>query len=195
VVLAGEERHLAAARVDPLDVLARVPVEAVVVDVAGIDAGSALAVVPPVLALGDLRARRRAQSERVARAELAAVHGRLVKELVVAPGPLRGRFEPDDAGEPALIFRGDLEADRSAHRAAHDHWPFELQRLPYRADHGEVAARRQAVLREPPPVRRRRSAVIRQVEREGAETPRDLGGGQPGAPPAAVGAGGAEGQA
>ncbi len=188
VVFAGEERHLALPRVDPLDLLARVPVEAVVVHVPGVDARPALRVVPPVLALRDLGARRCVEPERVARAELAAMDRRVMEEVVVAPRRVRRRLEADDAGQLALVVGGDLERDRAAHRAAHHHRPLELERLPHRADELEVALRRQPVPREPPLVGRRRTPVIRQVERDDAEPPRDLGVVQHVPPLPAVGA-------
>src|SRR5436309_2627042 len=84
-VLAGEQRYAAFTRIDALHVLARVPVEAVVVHVARVDARPALAVIPPVLALRFLWALRRAQPVRVARAQLTAVDRRMVEEVVVAP--------------------------------------------------------------------------------------------------------------
>jgi hypothetical protein len=58
----------------------------------------------------------------------------------------------------------DLEQDGAAHRAAHDHRPLQPERLPDRADDGEIGLRRQPVFLEPPAVRRRGAAVIRQVE-------------------------------
>src|ERR1700694_5569990 len=73
VVLASEQRHAALAGIDALDVLARVPVEAVVMDVAGIDTGTALAVIPPVLALRCFGTGRRAQPGCIARAKLPAL--------------------------------------------------------------------------------------------------------------------------
>ena len=55
IVLAGQEHDLAAVGVDPLDVLAPVPVVRVEMHVALINARAALAVVPPVLAPALLR--------------------------------------------------------------------------------------------------------------------------------------------
>ena len=96
----------------------------------------------------------------------------MMQQLVVAPGRVGRAFEPDDPGELVLVLSRDLEHDRAAHRAAHDHRPFEPEREPHRADHREIARRGEPVFLQPPAVRRRRAAVIRQVEGDDAETRR-----------------------
>ena len=169
VVLAGEQRDLAAVGVDALDVFAAVPVVAVEMDVALINARPRLAVVPPVLAPAPLRAGRRVEAVGVARGELAAVDRRMMQQFVVAPRRVGRAFQPDDSRKLVLKFRRDLQHDRAAHRAAHHHRPLEAELEPHRADHRQIALRGEAILLQPPAVRRRRAAVIRQIERDDAE--------------------------
>jgi hypothetical protein len=138
VVFASEQRHLAAVGVNALDVIATIPIHAVEVDVALIDAGPGLAVVPPVFAPRCFWAERRVEAVGVARRQLTAVDGRMMKQLVVAPGGVGRAFEPDDPGEFVLVLGGNLERDRAPHRAAHDDRPFEPEREPYRADHFKI---------------------------------------------------------
>ncbi len=174
IVFAGQERDPTAVGVDALDVLAPVPVVRVEPHVALVHARAALAVVPPVLAPARLRTVRRVEPVGVARGELAAVDRRMMQQFVVAPGRVGRAFQPDDAAQLVLILGRHFQHDRAAHRAAHHHGLFQAELEPHRADNREIALRGEAVFFQPPAVRRRRAAVIRQVERDDAEFFRDL---------------------
>src|SRR5262245_53002606 len=79
VVFAGEQRHLAAVGIDALDVVATIPIDTVEVNVALIDAGSGLAVVPPVFAPRCLWAERRIEAVGIACCQLTAVDGGMME--------------------------------------------------------------------------------------------------------------------
>ena len=55
IIFAGQQRHLASVCIDRLDRFARVPVDAVIIHVALVHAGSALAVIPPIFAAACFR--------------------------------------------------------------------------------------------------------------------------------------------
>src|SRR5262245_14781997 len=84
IVLAGEQRHFAAVCINALDVVATIPIDAVKVDVALIDAWPGLAIVPPVFASRRFRTEWRVEAVRVARRQLTAVDGGMMQQLVVA---------------------------------------------------------------------------------------------------------------
>src|SRR5262245_826555 len=97
----------------------------------------------------------------------------MVEEFVVTSGRERRALEADDPAQLALIVGRELEHDRTAHRAAGDNRTFEIERLPDRANEGDVSLRRQPVLLEPPALWRIRAAVIRQVKRDDSKVRRD----------------------
>src|SRR5262245_37103826 len=138
IVFASEQRHFAAVCIDALDVVTTIPVYAVEVDVALIDARSGLTVVPPVFAPRCFWTERRVEAVCVARCQLAAVDGGMMEQLVVASRCVGRAFQSNDAGELVLVVGGDLECDGAAHRATHDDRPFEPEGEPHRADHFEI---------------------------------------------------------
>ena len=175
IVFAAQQRDFAARRIDLLDILARIPIDAVEIHVTLINARAGLGVIPPVLAPVHFRTVRRVEAIGVARAQFAAVDGRVVQEIVVAARRIGRAFQADDAGKLVLIAGRELEHDGAAHRAAEKRRPFESERKPDRADDGDIGVRRQAEFLQPPAIRRRRAAVIRHVEGYDAKPPGDRG--------------------
>src|SRR5438105_8404584 len=98
-VCSSDLRHFADTRIDPLQIAAAVPVDAVEMDVARVDARTRLAVVPPVFAGAGFRTRRRAEPIRVARDKFSAVNRRMMQKIVVPSRRVRRGLETDDAAE------------------------------------------------------------------------------------------------
>src|SRR6266446_5695241 len=143
--------------------------------VSAVYAGARLAVIPPVFPLARLRALGRAQAVRVACRKLSTVNCRMVQIVVVAPGGESRAFDSNDSLQLRLVFGGDFQNDRTAHRASDDHRTSEFKRLPNRSNNGEVLTGLESILPKPPAVGRIRAAVIRHIERDDAISPGDRG--------------------
>ena len=139
-------------------------------DVALIDAGTGLAVVPPVLAAVHFRAGGRVETVGVARAQFPAMDRGMMEKFVVTARCIGRAFQADDAADLVLIFRRHLQHDRSAHRASKHHRPIEPERKPHGSDDAEIGFGRETKFLQPPAVGRRRTSVIRHVERHDPKT-------------------------
>src|ERR1041385_4005257 len=92
----------------------------------------------------------------------------MVEIFVVAAGRKGRALQTDDAAEFTLIFDGDLENDRTAHRTADDYGPNKIECSPNRANQSEIMAGREPEFLEPPVVRRIGTSVIRHIKRDDA---------------------------